>query len=80
MLVVINSWRTHRRNEAAQPGKDFIRMNTAAVKNGCTSAKELASFRSTVDIRLAPHKVRQEKQVPPVPPGGFGVTNKGYLS
>jgi len=76
---VIHSWRIHEPNKAAQAGKDFIRLNSIAVKAGCTSSKEHAEFRQTVDVRLDTRPTKKAPSPPPVPENGFGYQNYGPI-
>jgi hypothetical protein len=49
---VVGSWKQHRRNPEALPGRDFVRLNKQAALYGCTTSKGVATFRRSNDIRL----------------------------
>jgi len=65
---VVGSWKNHTPNPDAEPGRDFMRLNKGAVVHGCTTSKNISSYREEHDIRL---------QTGPVPRYGSG-TDPSY--
>lgn len=76
---VIHSWRVHEPNKAAQADKDFVRLNSIAMKAGCVSSKEHAEFRKTVDVRLDTRPTKKCASPPAAPEKGFGYQSYGTI-
>lgn len=50
--AVVGSWKQHKAAPDALEGRDFVRLNKFAAMNGCTSAKNVATYRRANDIRV----------------------------
>jgi len=57
--MCINSWQTHKQNEAAKPGRDLVAMNKAAVQARCTTAKETIQFQKA---NIMTKKIKRTKR------------------
>jgi len=51
---VVHSWAEHKAAPEPLPGRDFVRLNRSAASLGCTTAKDVASYRRDNDVRLQP--------------------------
>jgi len=49
---LLSNWSIHQPNAQRMPGSDFVALNKYASMNGCTTAKNVSSFRQMNDIRL----------------------------
>lgn len=61
---VVGSWLEHRKNPDKVPGRDFVKMNKVAARQGCVTSKHIAAYRKNNDIRLgtSPQKDRTARQ------------------
>lgn len=50
--AVVGSWKQHKAAPDALEGRDFVRLNKYAAMNGCTTAKNVATYRRANDIRV----------------------------
>jgi hypothetical protein len=62
--AVVGSWKSHRPAPEALEGRDFVRLNKYAAINGCTTAKNVATYRRANDIRVGQGAISGNSRYP----------------
>eukprot|EP01006_Ploeotia_vitrea_P012638 TRINITY_DN33430_c0_g1_i1.p1 TRINITY_DN33430_c0_g1~~TRINITY_DN33430_c0_g1_i1.p1 ORF type:complete len:324 (-),score=192.67 TRINITY_DN33430_c0_g1_i1:1111-2046(-) len=60
--TALGGWEQHKPNAHARPGRDFVKMNRMAMRQGLYSTKDQAKFRKENDVRLSQGAARKKNR------------------